>query len=135
MDSKSSPDRRITELNKRVAALQREGRIKEGVALADEAFFTALEDLPEGHFLRAQSARNRGIMQFMAGNAEEALKTIVVAISFYEQTHEALRKRREELEGAGQIQEALSVAQEQATVVATLEQLRETVTGDRGKGQ
>src|SRR6516164_4403497 len=68
MSAKPLGEQRIAQMNIDVAAFQRAGKIQEGVALADEAFFAALEELPSGHFLRAQSARNRAIMQFMSGN-------------------------------------------------------------------
>jgi hypothetical protein len=120
---------RIARMNQEVSALQRAGRIEEGTSLADEAFFAALHELPEGHSLRAQSARNRGIMQWMSGNMEEAFKTLVVAIDFYGKAVETCRRRRQEREEAGDLEGAARIAEEQTSLAEALEQLRSNVFG------
>jgi hypothetical protein len=131
MSSNPSAEQRIADMNQEVAAYQRAGKIEEGVKLADEAFFSALKELPEGHFLRAQSARNRGIMQFMNGNNEEAIKTSLVALDFYGKTLQATTRRREELENSGKYLEALAEAKEEAKLARTIEQLQQTLFGDK----
>jgi len=121
----------IMQLNQRVAGLQHAGKIEEGTALADQAFFAALESLPEGHALRAQAARNRGIMQSMSGNMDEAMKTFIVAIDCYAKSVEAAKRLREELEAAGDLQAAAAIAKEQALLTEAHRQLRTNVFGER----
>jgi tetratricopeptide (TPR) repeat protein len=125
VDTTESVEQRIAQMNQEVAAYQRANKIEEGVKLADEAFFTALRELPDGHFLRAQSARNRGIMQQMAGNNEEAVKTLVVALDFYQKTSQTYTARRQELEKSGHVEEALQVAREQTDIARNIEHLQE----------
>ena len=130
MEAHEDAEQRIARLNQDVAQLQRAGQIEEGASLADEAFFTALRELPEGHFLRAQSARNRGIMQAMSGNPQEALKTFIVAVDFYAKAVEACRRRRQDREDAGDLEGAARIASEQASLAEALEQLKTNVFGD-----
>lgn len=124
-------EQRISRLNHDVAAYQRAGKIEEGVELADEAFFAALKELPEGHLLRAQSARNRGIMQQMSGNIDEAFKTLFVAIDFYQKTLQACIERRQELENSGNFQGALAASNDQLQLARTIEQLQQVLFGDQ----
>jgi tetratricopeptide (TPR) repeat protein len=124
-----SPEERISKMNRQVAEYQRAGLIEKGVELADEAFFAALEELPEGHFLRAQSARNRGIMYQMAGNQEEAFKTLFVAFDFYQKALEQCVVRRERLESDGDLRRAKEAAEEQVRLARDLEQLRQVLGG------
>jgi hypothetical protein len=131
MDTTQSVEQRVAKMNQDVAAYQRASKIEEGVALADEAFFTALRELPEGHFLRAQSARNRGIMQQMSGNVKEAVKTFVVALDFYKKTLQACALRRQELETDGQLEEALKLAKQQTDLARNIEQLQTILFGDQ----
>jgi hypothetical protein len=129
MDDNQSVEQRIAKMNRDVAAFQRAGKIKEGVELADEAFFTALSELPDGNFIRCQSIRNRAIMQQMSGDMAEAAKTFLVALSCYKRTLKACARRREELEKSGKIPDALQAAKEQASLARTVEKLQHTLFG------
>lgn len=134
MEASEPIEQQIARMNQQVAAYQRAGNIKEGVALADEAFFTAVRELPEAHFLRAQSARNRGIMQQMSGNIAEAAKTFVVALDFYKKTLDACAQRRRELDSSGKLQEAMEAAKEQTTLARAIEQLQHVLFGGGAHG-
>jgi hypothetical protein len=134
MSTKPLGEQRIAQMNIDVAAFQRAGKIQEGVALADEAFFAALQELPDGHFLRAQSARNRAIMQFMSGDQEEAAKTLFVALNCYQKTLAACIERRQQLEASGKLKEAMQAAQEQTRLARAVEEIQHSLFGDQPRG-
>jgi hypothetical protein len=134
MENNESPEQRIGRWNMEVAAFQRAGNIKEGVELADKAFFAALLELPEGHFLRAQGARNRGIMQFMAGDEKEAVKTLVAASHLYQQTLKACIARQQELERAGDLRGAQKAAEQRLEMSRNIEELRKMLSGSAANG-
>jgi hypothetical protein len=89
MQDNQSVEQRIANMNRDVAAFQRAGKIREGVELADEAFFAVLREHPDGNLIRCQSIRNRAIMQQMSGDVGEAAKTFFVALSCYKKPFEA----------------------------------------------
>ena len=129
MGNPETPEERIRRLNQEVAALQRAGKVAEGVKLADQAFFAAIEELPEGHFLRAQSARNRGIMYQMSGDNAEAYKTLLVALDWYGKSRELCIARLKQLESAGDLRGAKSAAQERLELTRSIEQLQALLFG------
>lgn len=117
-------EERVAALNQKVAEFQRSGQIAEGVQLADESFFLALEELPRGSFLLAQAARNRSCMQQMAGNPQEAIKSGVVAFDNLRLALEQTRKRRVDLEQSGQLREAKDAAAFEVRIARMADELR-----------
>jgi CHAT domain-containing protein/tetratricopeptide (TPR) repeat protein len=100
----------VRSLSEKVATLQRSGDIDQARQLADQAYLLALDHLPEGDYFFAQSARNRAIMTFLAGDTDEAANIFRIAFNLYYATLEKIRSKRIRLQKSGKLRAARDVS-------------------------